>query len=189
MLSNQRINPSLNFNIILTVNSSTIEVNGDFLVTKVDLDTSLGSMSIETSGNSKIHALKNMILEFNPATTLTGAPHRIALGESAELLVQENLIATIYDKNRFDFSFTETSTLIAKQDLILDGHEDSQFKFSYNSSATSTISKNLHLSGSRGTGTLNSEVNLNAGTLNVDGDINMNSDDPTQVVRLHISGV
>ena len=187
ILSDQNTTP-LYAPINLMVNNSIVEVSGTFSILKVLEDTNLGQININTSGNSKIHALQDMTVKINKATG-NNIMHKLSFTDSTELLVKGDLIGNIYNNNMLDFSLTQAATLIAEQKVILNTFEKSKINFAYNSSATSSINGNFQLN-STGTSVENmsSELNLNAGTLDVGGQLVLSSDNASQLVKLHLNG-
>ena len=186
ILSGQNTDPSLYTSINLLLNSSTIEVSGNFMITKEDMDTNLGGISIETSGDAKIYALRDMTVELSAANN--NVLHKLSIANQSELLIKGNFSSKIYNNNIFDFTFTESAFLTTEEDVILDGFENSKINFVHNSSATSNITGNLQLNSAGTNGQMRSEINLNSGVLNVGKILTLSSDDPSQEVRLHLSG-
>lgn len=189
IISNQNTLPGYYNTINLIVNSSTIEIGGNFNVLQSNQDTNLGPISIETSGNAKIHALKDLTINLQEAPDGSTIMHKLSIANSSELLVKGDFTSDIYNNNMFDFTFTENSTLMAEQKVTLNSYKRSKINFAYNSIATSTITSDLLLNSIGINGqSISSEINLTAGILNVGGQLVLSSDDPSQLVKLHLNG-
>ncbi len=187
IISDQNGDPALYSPIALTLNNSYIIVKEHFDVLQEDQDTNLGGIAIEANGSSRIEVLKNMTLDYNETSQFI--QQKLSFSQTSALQVYGSFNAEVLDKNNFSFIFSETAMLTAEKDITLNGYNDSQINFTYNSSATSSIKGDLTLTGSGGNGNINNlEINLNAGIINVTGDITLSSDHPSQKVSLHLDG-
>ena len=190
ILSNQSIIPSLNYGINLSLYNSTIEIGGDFKVLKANGDTNLGVISIEASGTSTINTMKDMTVELNEAIQSNSITHKVSVSNLSNLLVQGDFRSEIYNDNMFNFVFSDFSTLMIEQNVILNSYNKSSNNYVHNSLGTSNISGNVQLNSTGSNGdNLPSEINLNAGTVNIEGKLDLTSDDPSQLVDLHLNGV
>lgn len=186
LISDQNTSPSLTFPIILTINNATLEVQDDFKVMKNASDTSLGEIMIETNGSSILDISDQMVLEYNAASQ--DINHKISFNDQSSLAVGGIFQSTVYDKNNFAFLFSNAASLTAAGGITMEGYDNSQIDFTHNSTAASNISGDLTVSGYNANGDV-SEINLNAGLLNVSGNLNLISDHPTQLVRLNVDGI
>ena len=186
IFSNQNTVIGLPTTITLALTNSNLEVGNNFVVLKEIQDTNLGSINIMASDNSSIEVIGDMSVEYNAANAKI--THSLSFSQLGNLTVGGTFTSTLKDKNTLNFSFSETATLKTIGSIILYSFGEGQNIFSYNSTATSNIEGNLLLSGS-GVNGIFSEINHTAGILNVDGELSLISDDPSQKVSLHLDGV
>ncbi len=186
MISDQNSDPILYATIVLSLNNSNLLINQDLDVLKRTQDTNQGGIIIESNDNSRIDVLKNMTFEFNAADQYIN--HKLSFSQTSALKVGEIFNVDVFNNNNFNFIFSETASLTAEKDVILHGHNHAQINLTHNSAATSTIKGNLALTGTGANGnTL--EINLNAGIVNVNGDVKLSSDNASQKVDLHLDGI